>query len=316
MAFGRVVLVRKPTPLDLLVQRYGSQGQVKFVLERSGSNFDACLAYHDRYYRSLEIARVGIPPKVMVSEIPSSLLPTYQFHPGALVATIGPDGLVVNTAKYLSGQPIMAINPDRSTIDGVLAASLPGHLGLVLSGAASGIRKQLSMAEATLDDGQLLLGVNDLFIGCSSHASARYEIEHGGRSEKQSSSGIIVSTGAGSTGWRRSVLAGAAGILEAQGLAELAESVRSAYAFGADERRLVFTVREPFASKATGDSLVCGEIAGEDSLTVTSEMPEGGVIFSDGVESDFLVFNSGRTATVRVADRQVTLIQAAWRAQT
>ncbi len=34
-----------------------------------------------------------------------------------------------------------------------------------------------------------------------------------------------------------------------------------------------------------------------------SLMPENGVIFSDGIESDFLEFTSGITATISVADR-------------
>ena len=33
-------------------------------------------------------------------------------------------------------------------------------------------------------------------------------------------------------------------------------------------------------------------------------MPENGVIFSDGVESDFLEFNSGTEAIVRIADKK------------
>jgi hypothetical protein len=38
-------------------------------------------------------------------------------------------------------------------------------------------------------------------------------------------------------------------------------------------------------------------------------MPENGVVFSDGIESDYLEFNSGVTATIGVAERAGTLIQ-------
>ena len=37
-------------------------------------------------------------------------------------------------------------------------------------------------------------------------------------------------------------------------------------------------------------------------------MPSGGVIFSDGVEKDFLAFDSGTTATICVADRKLNLV--------
>lgn len=71
------------------------------------------------------------------------------------------------------------------------------------------------MARAQLDDGQTIDAVNDLFIGIQSHASARYRIEYRKQVENQSSSGVIVSTGAGSTGWYRSVMTAAAGLARA-----------------------------------------------------------------------------------------------------
>jgi len=55
------------------------------------------------------------------------------------------------------------------------------------------------MARARLNDGQELLALNDLFIGRRTHVSARYALRVGDYVEDQSSSGIIVSTGAGST---------------------------------------------------------------------------------------------------------------------
>src|SRR5437588_627039 len=75
--------------------------------------------------------------------------------------------------------------------------------------------RNVSMARAQLNDGQTLYAVNDLFIGQRTHVSARYRLSFQDRGEDHSSSGIIVSTGAGSTGWLRSVLTGAAGIVEA-----------------------------------------------------------------------------------------------------
>jgi hypothetical protein len=37
-------------------------------------------------------------------------------------------------------------------------------------------------------------------------------------------------------------------------------------------------------------------------------MPENGVIFSDGIEADFLEFSSGVTATISVADKAGQLV--------
>jgi hypothetical protein len=78
--------------------------------------------------------------------------------------------------------------------------------------------------------------------------------------------------------------------------------------FAWQERRLQFTVREPFPSRTTGISLVFGAITPETPLTLESQMPENGVIFSDGIETDFLAFNSGTVATIGLAATQGQLI--------
>ena len=159
------------------------------------------------------------------------------------------------------------------------------------------------MARAELNDGQSLLAVNDLFIGQKTHASARYRIRFGGREEDQSSSGIIVSTGAGSTGWHRSILTGAAGIVGAYVEAQRAVELRDRYRFDWEAPDLVFHVREPFISKTSGAELVLGRIGPDEPLDVVSHMPQNGVIFSDGVEEDRLDFNSGAIARIGLAER-------------
>jgi hypothetical protein len=164
------------------------------------------------------------------------------------------------------------------------------------------------MARAELNDGQSLLAVNDLFIGQKTHASARYRLAFDGREEDQSSSGIIVSTGAGSTGWHRSILAGAAGIMEAHVRGARAHKLREGYRFDWEARYLVFHVREPFISKTSGAEVVRGRIDRGRPLEVVSHMPQNGVIFSDGVEEDRLDFNSGAIARIGLADRTLRLV--------
>jgi hypothetical protein len=45
-----------------------------------------------------------------------------------------------------------------------------------------------------------------------------------------------------------------------------------------------------------------------ETLVLESLMPEGGAIFSDGIESDFLEFNSGSTVNIKVADQQARIV--------
>ncbi len=166
------------------------------------------------------------------------------------------------------------------------------------------------MARATLGDGQSLLAFNDLFVGRKTHISARYHLTHGQRSENQSSSGIIVSTGAGSSGWLSSVLNGAAGVVEPFAGKKAAAPVREGYRFAWDAPRLCFSVREPFVSKASSAGIVWGNVRAGEKLEVISQMPQDGVIFSDGVEADYLAFDSGSVASISVAEEKARLVAA------
>jgi len=133
----------------------------------------------------------------------------------------------------------------------VLLPFVPSQVGSVLPGVAKDGRSTslVTMAEATLSDGQVLRGVNDLFIGPKSHTSALYEIEFQGVKEAQSSSGLIVSTGLGSTAWLKSIVTGSVGIAKAIGHGQ-----GDGYEpMPRDTDHLIFAVREPFGSRGLPD---------------------------------------------------------------
>jgi hypothetical protein len=67
-------------------------------------------------------------------------------------------------------------------------------------------------------------------------------------------------------------------------------------------------VREPFVSKLSAASLVFGRIEAGACLEIESRMPHGGVIFSDGIEEDYLAFGSGAVTRIGLAERKVRLI--------
>jgi NAD kinase len=310
MKAEKIVVITKKTPLEELVERFNTREQARFYIEHMGADFGEYEAFHSRYTRSLELLKSAIPRTVRHQVVDRSFLPTFQFGEGDLVVTLGPDGLVVNAAKYLHGQPLLALNPDPARIDGVLIPFPVEAAGAVLSQAVRGFMETrgVSMAKAELNDGQTLYAVNDLYIGQRTHVSARYRLELDGCGEEQSSSGIIVSTGAGSTGWLRSVLAGAAGIAGQFLGEESAAQVRELYRFPWEARYLCYSVREPFVSKTSGAGMVFGRIEEGQALEVESHMTGAGVIFSDGIEEDYLAFNSGSIARIGVAERALRLV--------
>ena len=306
MGIDRIVLVTRATRLEGLIARFNTRAQARFYIEHAGGDFDVYEREHDTYARALDRLRGHIEPLAKVHAIERAFLPNYVFADTDLVLAVGVDGLVVNTAKYLRGQPLLAVNPDPRRIDGLLlpftVASAARGVSAVLAGTYH--TRALAMARARLNDGQTLLALNDFFIGAQSHVSARYAVRFGGVEEAHSSSGVIVSTGVGATGWLSSMFNMANGMLAFNGGgARLAPPTMTWEA-----PQLMFVVREPFASRNSGAGLVCGTITPGNDLQIVSHMPGGGVIFSDGVESDFLAFNSGAIATVSVAEHTTMLV--------
>jgi hypothetical protein len=237
--------------------------------------------------------------------IDRDFLPTFMFMPQDIVVTLGQDGLVANAAKYVKGQPIIAVNPSPRIFDGVLLPFLPGGVAAAVNRLVyeKAVIRAVTMAEAKLTDGQSLLAFNDLFIGPKTHVSARYRIVWSGKSEPQSSSGVLVSTGAGSTGWLSSIFNMTRGVA---GLAGAAFAVPTHLEW--EDLRLVFVVREPFISRHSQAEIVAGMIAPGQELVLESLMPSGGVIFSDGTEADFLEFDSGVTAVIRASEQKAHLV--------
>jgi hypothetical protein len=97
-------------------------------------------------------------------------------------------------------------------------------------------------------------------------------------------------------------MAGAVSVAAAAGGKKLRLKALEGFAWDADW--LYFTVREPFPSKSSAATLVFGRVTRNDPLVVVSQTPEAGVIFSDGVEKDFLEFNSGARATITLAEKK------------
>jgi NAD kinase len=306
--YEKIVVVTRRTRLEELIDRFNTRGQAKFYIEHAGGDFADYEREHDAYRRSFEEVRravdVGLPRQLL----DRGLVPTYTFAGSDVVLVLGQDGLVANTAKYAGNQPIIAVNPDPARFDGILLPFLPSQaraaLDRVLGGTA--ISRGVTLAEVALGDGQRLLAFNDVFLGAQSHVSARYRLRIGERQEVQSSSGVLVSTGAGSTGWMSSVFNMAAGVSRFVG-GQGAPGLQLEW----EDRRLIFAVREPFVSRHSSADLVAGLIQPSQEMVLESLMPSGGVIFSDGIEADYLQFSAGTVARIRAAAQRANLVVGA-----
>src|SRR5262245_31813693 len=186
--YDKIVMVTRKSRLEELVARFNTREQAKFYIEHMGLDFSGYEQEHTVYLQAIGKLRrdlEGLTSKFQ--QIDRGYLPNFLFTPHDLVVTVGPDGMVVNTAKYLSGQPIVAVNPDPAGYDGILLPFSPTRARLGVERVLEGTAKfhGITMAEALLNDGQRLLAVNDFLIGMKTHVSARYSLNWRGQTERQ-----------------------------------------------------------------------------------------------------------------------------------
>jgi NAD kinase len=293
----RAVLVHRRTELEELLERHGTHGQAAFFLRTRGRTIEDVAARHQAVQAAITAVASAIPAGWRRGQVERDDLPRFAFAPGDIVVAVGQDGLVANIAKYLDEQIVIGINPEPARNPGVLVAHPPEAAGALLATAA-GPRavdhvEPRTMAEAVTDDGQRLTAVNEIYVGQATHQTARYTLTPpGGKGEAQASSGLIVSTGTGATGWCRSAW------LERKSPLALPTPT---------QHRLAWFVREAWPSPATGTSLTEGDLAAGQALTMVAESDQL-VLFGDGVESDAVPLDWGQAASVRVASRTLRLL--------
>ncbi len=333
------IIIKRPTRLELLKSRFNTAAQAKFYIKqnkvaykqkkiqmKSGgmskkeimqqeaeavqeaeNEYSQYEEEHRVFYDSLSSVQKQLSEILKVKILEQNYIPNYIFSDKEIIVVVGQDGLVANVAKYANGLPIIGVNPDYNRYDGVLLPFNPDNFMRAVENVIDNSfdYEAVTMAEAKLNDGQTMLAFNDFFIGINSHASARYSIEFNNEKEYQISSGIIISTGVGSTGWLSSFFNMANGFVK-----QFFPTVKIPFQpIDRQARELMFVVREPFVSKTSQANIVVGKVYENQVLRIESHMPQNGFIFSDGIQTDYLEFNSGTIAEIGISRQQAILVK-------
>jgi len=287
----RVVVVSRRSELDELLPRHGTRAAAAYFLRQRGRDLDEVTRRHAAQRSALTEVGAAIPADWRRGQVDRDDLPRFLFGPEDIVIAVGQDGLVANVAKYLDEQPVIGVNPEPRRNPGVLVRHHPDAVEGLLRGPRTVVSR--TMVAARLDDGQELVGLNEVYVGHPTHQSSRYTLSTvDGRRERHSSSGVVVGTGTGATGW----------------MASLAHDRRAAPPMpGPGDAALAWFVREAWPSLATGVTLTEGTLGRDDPLTLTCES-ERLVVFADGLEQDRLEFGWGQQLTVEVAARRLHLV--------
>ncbi|MFD9005477.1 hypothetical protein ACFV0T_31790 [Streptomyces sp. NPDC059582] len=293
----RAVLVHRTTEYEELVARHGTHGQAAFFLASRGRDLEEVAERHRRTRRALAEVASAVPLTWRQTRVERGDLDRFLFGPEDVVVVVGQDGLVANVAKYLAGQPVLGIDTDPGRNPGVLVRHRARDAATLLAAALARDTgtEELTMVEAVADDTQRLVALNEIYLGAPGHQTARYRLgldDDGGVVEAQASSGVLVGTGTGATGWLRSVWQQRGADLRLP---------------GPTEERLLWFVREAWPSPATGTSLVAGELTADGRLRVTVES-ERLIAFGDGMESDAVQLTWGQSVRVGVCGERLRLV--------
>jgi hypothetical protein len=287
----RVVLVHRATELEELLAHHGTRGQAAFFLSTRHRSIDEVAARHVAAVAALATVSAAIPIDWRRGTVERADLARFLFAPDDVIVVVGQDGLVANVAKYVDGQPVIGINTDIDRNPGVLVAHRPGDVAELLQALDN--TEARTMVEAITDDGQELRAVNEIYLGHASHQTARYTIEPpDAPAESQASSGLIVATGTGATGWCRSAW------LERHSTLALPTPT---------EPRLAWFVREAWPSPVTGTKSTEGELT-DGGLVVTVESDHL-VVFGDGIESDNVGLTWGQRVVIRRSQSVLRLVR-------
>ncbi len=291
----RCVLVERPTEYRDLLARHGTREQVRFFLAQRDIALEEVEQRHLAYNEARAAVLGAIPPEWRTATVDRAELDRFLFTDDDIVIALGQDGLVANAAKYLNGQPVVGLNPNPDRNAGILVTHPPAATADLLADLAAG-RVQIdrrTMVSATLDDGQTLLALNEIFVGHQTHQSARYALRVDQRQEHQSSSGLIVATGTGATGWAASINR---------------QQTQPVELPAPQADCLAWFVREPWPSPTTGTALTAGLLTEDQALEITSELGDGAVAFGDGIETDRLHLDWGQRLSIQVAPQTLHLL--------
>ncbi len=206
------------------------------------------------------------------------------------VIVVGGDGTLLRASHFIEGKPVLHISSTRDAHEAFFSRATGKDAPQKLKRLMQGKYKILPLMrlEEWLDGKKLpFKALNEVFIGGKkAYQTVRYELKVGGRTEEQKSSGVIVSTPAGSSAWGKS-----------------AGGMRLKLTDG----KIAYVVREPYFGRLTKPRLTKGIIGASGSLKIKSNIWQGGIVVIDSYKKEF-PFKEGSTLIVKASRQPLNLV--------
>ncbi|MFH1066217.1 MAG: NAD(+)/NADH kinase [Nanoarchaeota archaeon] len=288
MKLNNVLLSTKQTAWEYLKNEHENPADVIPKEE-----LDAIKKGHNAHYTALEhirkiLEKLGIP----YQRVYQPYAAFDEFKGRDLVIAIGGDGTILNTAHFiLDKTPVLTVKSEPKSVGGLCTINYTQFEEAM----KNILDDKFKIEKWTRIEGRMGnktdLALNEILIGPKYRSgAARYELDFNGKKEAQLSSGIIVSTGSGSSAWYSN-------IAENEGI------------FSRESDELRFIATEYTAEK--GYKLVKGSINSKDSFKIKSLMSINGVISFDGDSNKRMYkFLTGNEIEIKISDKPLYVIRA------
>lgn len=214
-----------------------------------------------------------------------------QFEGRDLIIAVGGDGTFLRAAQFVENEAMFGVNADVKNKEGFFTeadkSNFEEKLRKILNGRTE--IKKLPRLEAYINNKKIeTLALNEFYIGPKKgYHGAKYIIEINGRKERHKSSGILVTTPAGSYAWAKAAY---------RNIMPL------------DSKNFQFVVREPYEGKVFRNYRIKhGILRKSEKIKIVSEMLDG-VIVADSVGKEY-PFRNGSKAAIKLSKKTLKLLR-------
>ena len=298
MGTPRLVIVHRRTELEELLARHATLGQTEFFLRTRGRTIAGVRERHELLAAALATIRAANPADWRRAEVERADLNRFMFTPEDIIAVVGQDGLVANVAKYLTGQPVIGIDPEPGVNPGVLVRHAPADAARLLRERRTGRGKDSVALPGTCDGDGAARRRSRNFRGSTRFSSGTEPTSRPATSSRRRTDGASGNRPPGSSF--------PPGRAPPDGAPRMALERGGRTLPAPTDPRLAWFVREAWPSPGTGTSLTEGALEADELLRLTVASDQL-VVFGDGMEQDRLTASWGQEISVQLGVRPLRL---------
>jgi len=203
-----------------------------------------------------------------------------------LIFSIGGDGTFLRTAHFITNELIMGINSDVKKSEGKLCSAVKENLKDKINKIKEDefIIKKLTRVRVHYSSKDYD-ALNEIYVGSSKpYYLGKYILKFNNIKEEQKSSGIIISSGTGSSAWYKSI---------------------TNNTFDPESEELRFVVREPYYGRLSKFNITTGRIYKNQKLYLVSKMKDG-IIAIDSITE--LPFSKDKEIEIKISPKPLNVI--------